>query len=191
MRGSSYPRFTLPVLASLTADQELAFNAVPDSVAEKKIPLTCFSKDGGEMRLELSNRYQWGPLTEVILHDAEFDAHQNLLTDGAYTFNAMKGENKNRFSISIRVNRKQAPTVTTDVNLVDVQNVKVTVRERNILLNGLESGTRIYIFDMNGRLIGNQVATQSFMSFAVPTMGVYNIRLVGQKAGITLRTLVK
>ena len=62
---------------------------------------------------------------------------------------------------------------------------------QQIHINGLEPGTQVYIFDMSGRLVGRQVATIAYMNFNVPAFGVYNIRLIGQKAGTTLRALVQ
>ncbi len=189
-RGTSYRRYTKPVLASVYNEQELAFNALPDDAASGLIPLTMYAKDGGEMTFALSTQYAWAPLEEVILHDAQLNINHDLLANGAYTFTANAGETSNRFSLSTRVNRHKAPTIATGLDLVDLQNVHVFVHERTLMLNGLEEGTQVYVFDMSGRLVGRQVATVQYMQFNVPTYGVYNIRLVGQKAGITLRALV-
>ena len=152
-RGTSYKQYTLPVVASLTDGQELAFNAIPDSVAEQAIPVTFYTKKGCSMKFELSNRYKWDYLEAVILHDAEYDglAH-DLLTDGAYTFHTQAGENSHRFSISIRVNRKQNQNVT---ELKEIGTYKGD-KPRKVLINGhvyiQRSGA---IYDVTGKEVFN------------------------------------
>lgn len=153
-RGTSYKQYTLPVVASLTAGQELAFNAIPDSVATQAIPITFYSKQSGSMKLELSDRYQWNNLETVVLHDAEFDGlTHDLLTDGAYTFYTQAGENSNRFSISIRVNRKQNQIVT---GLEEIEFNKGD-KPRKLLINGhvyIQRGNAIY--DVTGKQLLNR-----------------------------------
>ena len=190
-RGSSYKRYTKPVLASTLNGYELVFNAIPDSVAKNRVPLTYYTRTQGTMEFQLSGAYNWGVLEEVMLHDDLLGVDHNLLTDGAYTFTANAGETSNRFSISAKVNRYKAPNVATGMDLVELQNVQIFTRDHTLLLNGLEKGTQVYVFDMSGRLVGRQLATLPYMQFNIPVSGVYNIRLVGQKAGFTLRALVQ
>lgn len=152
-RGTSYKQYTLPVVASLTDGQELAFNAIPDSIAEQAIPVTFYTKKGCSMKFELSNRYKWDYLEAVILHDAEYDglAH-DLLTDGAYTFHTQAGENSHRFSISIRVNRKKNQNVT---ELKEIGTYKGD-KPRKVLINGhvyIQRGGAIY--DVTGKEVFN------------------------------------
>ena len=152
-RGTSYKQYTLPVVASIMGEQELAFNAIPDSVAEQAIPVTFYTKKACTMKFELSNRYNWDELEAVVLYDAEFDglAH-DLLTDGAYTFDAQAGENNHRFSISIRVKRKQNQTPT---GLEDIGTYKGD-KPKKVLLNGhvyiIRGGT---IYDITGKEVFN------------------------------------
>lgn len=190
-RGTSYRYYTQPVLASVYGGQELAFNALPDSVVANSVPLTCYSRNAGKMAFELSGDYSWNAFEEVILHDKVLGVNHNLLTNGKYEFDAAAGETSERFAISAIVNRYNEPTIATSTDLVDMQNVRLTVCERSILLNGLETGTTVYVFDMLGRLVGHQTCNQPFAKFNVPATGVYNIRLEGQKAGVTLRAIVK
>ena len=143
------------------------------------------------MSFELSDMYQWGVLEEVILHDKALGINHNLLTNGKYEFESTSGEVGDRFYLTAKVNRYKAPSITTNMDLLDMQNVRVTVQERNLLINGLEDGTMVYVFDMLGRLVGRQTSQGAFVSFAIPTTGVYNIRLEGKQAGVTLRAIVK
>lgn len=190
-RGTSYQHYTRPVLASVYGGQELAFNALPDSLVAKSVPLTYYSRNAGTMAFELSSDYPWGAFEEVILYDKAKNIRHNLLTNGKYEFDAPAGEVGDRFYISAIVNRHKEPTIATSTDLIDMQNVQLTVCEHSILLNGLEEGTTVYVFDMLGRLIGRQTCSQPFAKFNVPAMGVYNIRLEGRQAGVTLRTIVK
>ena len=190
-RGSSYRRYTRPVLASVYGGYELVFDALPDSIVADRVPLTYYSRDAGTMAFELSSAYNWQALEEVILYDTSTGAQHNLLKQGKYEFSSAAGEVGDRFYISAKVNRRKEPEFPTGLSSTDMQNVRMFVDNRNIMLNGLTEGTQVYVFDMSGRLVGRQVATQSFMSISVPAMGIYNIRLIGTSAGTTLRALVQ
>ena len=190
-RGTSYRNYTQPVLASVYGGQELAFNALPDSVVANSVPLTCYSRNAGKMAFELSSDYPWNAFEEVILHDKVLGVNHNLLTNGKYEFDAAAGETGERFAISAVVNRYKSPAITTGTDLVDLQNVQLTVQEHSLLLNGLEPGTTVYVFDMLGRLVGRKTCSGQFTTFVVPATGVYNVRLEGKKAGYTLRAIVK
>ena len=190
-RGTSYQRYDYPVLASLTGGHELVFNALPDSAVEASVPLTYYSRRAGRMSFELSDMYQWGVLEEVILHDKTLGINHNLLTNGKYEFESASGEVGDRFYLTAKVNRHKEPSITTNMDLLDMENVRVTVQEHNLLINGLEDGTTIYVFDMLGRLVGRRTSQGAFVSFAIPTTGVYNVRLEGKNGGVTLRAFVK
>ena len=169
----------------------MVFDALPDSIVADRVPLTYYSRDAGTMAFELSSAYNWQALEEVILYDTSTGAQHNLLKQGKYEFSSAAGEVGDRFYISAKVNRRKEPEFPTGLSSTDMQNVRMFVDNRNIMLNGLTEGTQVYVFDMSGRLVGRQVATQSFMSISVPAMGIYNIRLIGTSAGTTLRALVQ
>lgn len=189
--GSSYGKYTKPVLSSVYGGQDLAFNALPDSIVADRVPLKYYSRNAGTMAFELSGAYNWRALDEVILYDATTGTQHNLLTSGKYEFQTAAGMIENRFSISAKVNRHEIPEIATSTDLIDMPNVRLTVQDHNLLINGIEPGTSIYVFDMLGRLVGRKVCNDSFVTFTIPTTGVYNVRLESKQAGVTLRTIVK
>lgn len=147
-RGSSYKRYTKPVIASVYGGYELAFNALSDESAANIIPLTVFTKNSGEMTFELSRGQGSGALEEVILHDSKLNVNHNLLTNGKYQVYVNAGETSDRFSLSARVNRKKEPQIATDIFITDAPDGAV----RKLLIDGniyIQRGNRIY--DITGK----------------------------------------
>lgn len=147
-RGSSYKRYTKPVIASVYGGYELAFNALSDESAANIIPLTVFTKNSGEMTFELSRGQGSGALEEVILHDSKLNVNHNLLTNGKYQVYVNAGETSDRFSLSARVNRKKEPQIATDIFITDAPDGAV----RKLLIDGniyIQRGNKIY--DITGK----------------------------------------
>lgn len=190
-RGDSYRYFTYPILATETGGYEYAFNAIPDATAAERIPMHYFSKTAGTMRLSLSDKYQWDALSEVMLYDSQEEIYHNLLTSGDYEFNTAAGDNNSRFYLTVRVNRNNLPEVVTAETIEELRNVRLTSQDRQLLFNGLATGTEIYVFDMQGKLIAHRLSAGGFLKIAMPTAGVYNVRLMTNEGGQTLRTIVK
>lgn len=96
---------------------KLAFVAVPDSLAEQRIPLTIYAAAQEEYVFSLAENNYLGRLQHVLLHDTQNGFVTDLLErDYATEINA--GTNAGRFYIQC-VFAAEAPAVTTGVNSVE------------------------------------------------------------------------
>ncbi|MBR2167470.1 MAG: InlB B-repeat-containing protein [Paludibacteraceae bacterium] len=96
---------------------KLAFAAVPDSLAEQRIPLTIYAATQEEYVFSLAENNYLGRLQHVLLHDTQNGLVIDLLErDYATEINA--GTNAGRFYIQC-VFAAEAPAVTTGVNSVE------------------------------------------------------------------------
>lgn len=96
---------------------KLAFAAVPDSLAENRIPITVNANEEGEFLFSLMENNYLGRLQHVLLHDMQNGLVIDLLErDYATEINA--GTNAGRFFIQC-VFAAEAPAVTTGVNSIE------------------------------------------------------------------------
>ena len=96
---------------------KLAFAAVPDSLAENRIPITVNANDEGEFLFSLMENNYLGRLQHVLLHDTQNGLVIDLL-ERDYSAKLNAGTNAGRFYIQC-VFAAEAPAVTTGVNSVE------------------------------------------------------------------------
>ena len=96
---------------------KLAFAAVPDSLAENRIPITVNANDEGEFLFSLMENNYLGRLQHVLLHDMQNGFVTDLL-ERDYSAKLNAGTNAGRFYIQC-VFAAEAPAVTTGVNSVE------------------------------------------------------------------------
>ena len=152
MRGSYYSYYTRPVLASRNNEGEMAFNALPDSSALAGIPLNFFAAGSGSYTISFNERYGREEVKAVMLLDKNNNQWYNLL-DEPYSFTTNRVDDKNRFVLSVRVERKKPQTPTDIVNPSVMGDGSAP---RKILINN-----RVYIlrggkiYDMTGKQLLN------------------------------------
>ena len=96
---------------------KLAFAAVPDSLAENRIPITVNANDEGEFLFSLMENNYLGRLQHVLLHDMQNGFVTDLL-ERDYSAKLNAGTNAGRFYIQC-VFAAEAPAVTTGVNSIE------------------------------------------------------------------------
>lgn len=96
---------------------KLAFAAVPDSIAEARIPLTAYVAAEGEYVFSMVESNYLGRLQYVFLHDTQTGLVTDLL-ERDYAVKLAQGTNAGRFYIQC-VFAAEAPAVTTGVNSVE------------------------------------------------------------------------
>lgn len=198
VRGTyyNYPSVTTkPVLASRNNEGEMAFNALPDETAAVEgVPLNYYAAQAGMYTFALNERYSLEEVESVLLYDATTAKYYDLMSKD-YSFSTDRGDNKTRFTLFVRVERKQ-PEITTDNNddniLTDGELSLVAV-ERTLVLSGLSSDAYIYVYDMSGKLLTGERAKgdHGVWRTTVPTAGVYFVRVNSTAGQQTLRTIVK
>ncbi len=147
MRGAYYNYYTRPVLASRNDEGEMAFNALPDASAETGIPLHYFAASSGSYTFTYNNRYDKDQeVKAVMLLDKQKNEWYDLMNE-EYTFTSNRTENKDRFVLVVRVERKKTPQIATDI-----ENIGSSDSPRKLLINGhvyIQRGNRIY--DITGK----------------------------------------
>ena len=143
---------TAPVLASRNNEGEMAFNALPDSSALAGVPLNYFAASQGFYTIAYDDKYDRDmEVKEVKLWDKTTNQWYNLMYE-PYSFSTARTDNKDRFVLSVRVERKQNQTTT------DLENVGTYKgdKPRKLLINGLlyiQRGKDVY--DVTGKQLLN------------------------------------
>ena len=194
MRGDYYQYYNFPVLASNNNEGEMAFNALPDSSAAKiGVPLSYYAATAGTYTIATDGRFDLEEVKAAMLYDATTAQYTNLLTEN-YSFTTNKGNNTNRFTLFVTVERKKVPNITTGMdNLLANGQLSLIAIERTLVLSGLTENADIYVYDMNGKLItGTHTAGDNGVwRTIVPATGVYFVRVNSANSQQTLRTIVK
>lgn len=192
-RGDYYTYYNKPVLASRNNEGEMAFNALPDSsAATVGVPLNYYAAQAGTYTIATDNRFNLEEVKSAMLHDATNNTYTDLLTQN-YEFTASKGNNTDRFTLYVRVERKKAPEVATGTdNILENGKLSLIAIDRTLVLSGLDEAADIYVYDMSGKLIkGERNAGESVWRANVSAQGVYFVRVNSQSGQQTLRTIVK
>ena len=125
---------------------QLAFAAVPDSLAETRIPLTVYAATEGEYIFSMKDNDFLGRLQYVFLHDTQTGLVVDLLERDC-AVNLAQGTNAGRFYIQC-VFAAEALEISTGVNHLNTENDKA----QKIIYNN-----KVYIiyqgrvYDMTGR----------------------------------------
>lgn len=194
MRGDYYQYYNFPVLASNNNEGEMAFNALPDSSAAKiGVPLSYYAATAGTYTIATDGRFDLEEVKAAMLYDATTAQYTNLLTDN-YSFTTNKGNNTNRFTLFVTVERKKVPNISTGMdNLLANGQLSLIAVERTLVLSGLTENADIYVYDMSGKMVtGTHSAGENgIWRTTVPATGVYFVRVNSANSQQTLRTIVK
>ena len=150
MRGTYYQYAqitTKPVLASRNNEGEMAFNALPDASAEAGIPLHYFAATQGEYVLAYSDKYGRDEVKAVMLLDKQTNEWHDLM-NAPYEFYTNRTDDKDRFVLTIRVERKNGPQITTDIDAAssaDDRPRKILHKDHIYILRGDK------IYDITGK----------------------------------------
>ena len=150
MRGTYYQYAqitTKPVLASRNNEGEMAFNALPDASAKAGIPLHYFAATQGEYVLAYSDKYGRDEVKAVMLLDKQTNEWHDLM-NAPYEFYTNRTDDKDRFVLTIRVERKNGPQITTDIDAAsssDDRPRKILHKDHIYILRGDK------IYDITGK----------------------------------------
>lgn len=150
MRGTYYQYAqitTKPVLASRNNEGEMAFNALPDASAEAGIPLHYFAATQGEYVLAYSDKYGRDEVKAVMLLDKQTNEWHDLM-NAPYEFYTNRTDDKDRFVLTVRVERKNGPQITTDIDAAssaDDRPRKILHKDHIYILRGDK------IYDITGK----------------------------------------
>lgn len=153
---------------------DLAFAAIPDSIAEVRVPVSVYAPTDAEMTFSLEENDYLGRLEEVTLVDDVLGVETNLLL-GDYSYDAQAGASAGRFSLRAKFRAPEVATELSDVAGEDGFRA-VVVGNRLILTNVME-GAAVRMYDSAGRLLHSVEVSGSEWSVSVPAKGVYLLQV--------------
>ncbi len=170
---------TRPFVWSSLSYGELAFAALPDSVAtEMGIALTVFAPTAQAMTFSLRENDWLSRLQSVYLLDREQQTLTDLLQND-YSYDAAAGTTAGRFVVYPMF---RAPDMTDGVELPDMTVASFTAygTNREIWVNGLSVGMALRCYDLMGRLVYDGTADSDMMTIAVPASGIYFVQAMDE-----------
>ena len=185
--GDYYNYYTKPVLYTIGADQgKRAFNALNEELAKQPIPVGMYAAQAGNYTFSLDKRSDLSKVQEVWLHDATSNTYTNLM-EADYTFATTKTESAGRFSLSVKL----APKVATGMENVNADKVWATTQNQQIIVNGLENNTQLWMYDAAGKLLYTEVTSNYQHRYSVPQVGTYFIALQQGTTKQTIKVVVE
>lgn len=177
---------TRPFVWSSLSYGELAFAALPDSVAtEMGIALTVFAPTAQAMTFSLRENDWLSRLQSVYLLDREQQTLTDLLQND-YSYDAAAGTTAGRFVVYPMF---RAPDMTDGVELPDTTVASFTAygTNREIWVNGLSAGMALRCYDLMGRLVYDGTADSDMMTIAVPAPGIYFVQAMDEVQKVIVR----
>ena len=185
--GDYYKYYTKPVLYTIGADQgKRAFNALNEQLATQPIPMGLFAAKAGDYTFALNRRSDLSKVEEVWLHDANTNTYTNLMQND-YNFYTTKTDGGGRFTISVKL----APKVATGMENVNADKVWATTQNQQIIVNGLENNTQLWMYDAAGKLLYTEVTSNYQHRYSVPQVGTYFIALQQGTTKQTIKVVVE
>ncbi len=164
---------TLPFVWTSVAYGNLAFAALPDSIAVQGIALSLYAPAAGEMYLTVQDNNYMSRLEHLYLVDRMENAQVDLLEDN-YVWFADAGTSTGRFYLYPILRTTSQGDVATDISSsTDARQWVAYSVEKNVIVEQLPTGCYVRCFDMSGKLVASCIAHTEQVIIAVPTSGMY------------------
>lgn len=185
--GDYYNYYTKPVLYTIGADQgKRAFNALNEELAKQPIPMGMYAAQAGNYTFSLNQQFDLSRVEEVWLYDATQSTYTNLMQSD-YTFSTSKVNGAGRFSLSVKL----APKVATSIDNVTADKVWATTHAKQVIVNGLENGMHLWLYDATGKLLYNEPTSNYQHTYSVPQTGTYFVSVMKGNAKQTIKVVVE
>ena len=185
--GDYYNYYTKPVLYTIGADQgKRAFNALNEELAAQPIPMGMYAAQAGNYTFSLNQQFDLSRVEEVWLYDATQSTYTNLMQSD-YTFSTSKVNGAGRFSLSVKL----APKVATGMDNVSADKVWATTHTKQVIVNGLENGMHLWLYDATGKLLYNEPTSNYQHTYAVPQTGTYFVSVMNGNQKQTIKVVVE
>ena len=185
--GDYYNYYTKPVLYTIGADQgKRAFNALNEELAKQPIPMGMYAAQAGNYTFSLNQQFDLSRVEEVWLYDATQSTYTNLMQSD-YTFSTSKVNGAGRFSLSVKL----APKVATSIDNVTADKVWATTHTKQVIVNGLENGMHLWLYDATGKLLYNEPTSNYQHTYLVPQTGTYFVSVMKGNQKQTIKVVVE
>ncbi len=154
---------------------EMAFAAIPDTIAAKGVALTTFTPAAGQMTIAIQENKWMSRLERLYLLDKETNMQIDLL-QADYTFLAQEGTIAGRFYLyPIMKAPSQGDIVTDNPTITETEGLVAYGINKNIIVANVPVGCTLRCYDMAGKLVASTTANAEQVMFTVPTEGLYFI----------------
>ncbi|MGM9831156.1 MAG: hypothetical protein ACI3Z5_03960 [Paludibacteraceae bacterium] len=165
---------TLPFVWSALPYGDMAFAALPDSVAERGIALAVFAPTAEEMYFSLEENDWLMRLEHLWLLDKEEQMQTDLL-ENDYSWLASAGVSRGRFFLYPVL--RNAPDNNTGWNELHTDDFVAYAMGKTIVVEHLATGRVLRCYDTTGQLITCLNTDAEQLSIEVPTDGMYFVQV--------------
>ncbi len=169
-----------PFVWTSAAYGDLAFAALPDTLAAQGIALSMHTPVAGEMSLSLLDNQWMSRLSALYLMDMQENTQVDLLQDD-YTWLAEAGTCTGRFVLYPIL---RAPSDDNTVTTLPSQSKAISMVAygvmRYIIVENVSVGADVRCYDITGKLVTSCTAMAEQVRLAVPTSGMYFIHADNQ-----------
>ena len=158
-----------------------AFNALPIANVQN-LPLGVYT-NSTSMATISTDATQAANLSGLLLTDVNTGITTDLLTSN-YSFTANAGTNNARFLISAQRTSTENVKISTELPYCSIIAGK-------LLINNLQSKSKILVFDAFGRFIASEIANNTSLEMQLPAKGVYIIQIIDDNSTICQKVICK
>ncbi len=158
-----------PQLYTFDAETKYAFHSLNETAATKVHPLGVYLPAASEYTFSLKPIRGEREVQAVYLYDYEMNACVDLMQED-YTFTSGTLNSEKRFALSPML----APKATTAIDSNTAADLTVWQSGAlQVCVEGATAGDRVRIFDIQGRLVSEWIATETSSVGNVPASGMY------------------
>lgn len=156
--------------------EELTINSLPDGSDEVQLGVKTAVAGNYILTLMEANNIE-----NLILEDLKTGTYASV-ANKPYAFTVAEGDNELRFKLHFNpLGNNETPME---------ENILISTRQRQILFTFTENTTAdIYVYNMAGQLIANELAANGNSTMEMPTAGIYIAKAVSHN-GITIKKVI-
>ena len=180
----------IPEIYTLVNNLQMAINGLSNIPYDTEIALGFTTGSAGTFGIKASQLSNFEVGTKVILKDY-LDINNPLIADlsdgSSYTFSsAITSNNNSRFALVFR-----APSITTGINPESNDNVWISTRNGQLVINSAGNGATLEVFNT----IGQKLISKNLTGTATQTnknlpAGVYMVKLTNEGKSITKKIII-
>ncbi len=168
--------------------EQLAINGLNAIPYDTEMPLGFKTLVAGNFSIKASQVASFESGTKVILKDYADPTYPIVadLTDGSsYLFSSAASNNTSRFTLLFR-----SPSVVTGINPETNNNVWISIRNGQIVINGTSNGGMFDVFNAIGQRIISKNLTGTTVQQNIDLPGVYLVKITNEGKSITRKIIV-
>ena len=177
---------SIPELYTLAGTELLAINGMNTIPYDFEIALGFSTLASGDFSIKASQFSNFTSGTQIILKDNMLNAQQDLtVADYLFTSDATTN-NTSRFTLIFH-----APSVSTGINTQNNDNVWISTRNGQLVVNGISKGATLEVFNALGQKVisRNLTGTNAQLNNNLVT-GAYLVKLTNEGKSITKKIII-